>query len=296
MSDQAQNLRDLVGKSREIRVISIASGKGGVGKSSISVNLAVALSRLGVRVLIIDADFGLANVDVMLGVTSRYDVSYFLRGEKTLSEIIQLGHEGVRFISGGSGVYDLLNMGEEQLAELVAGIVHLEAPIDMIIIDTGAGINESVLQMVSASSETIVITTPEPTAILDAYALVKTIIKRTPSHPLNVIINKCEGKTEARRVSDGFVEVVGKHLGKNINPLGLIMYNQEVAHSIKRQMPISVVDPNGTTSKEFVAIAGAIMDLPVNDIPSTLLSRLFTRFLRDGAARKEQQANKKTIF
>ena len=277
MMDQAQNLRELVGKKKEIRVISIASGKGGVGKSSISVNLAVALSRLGVRVLVVDADFGLANVDVMLGVTSRYDVSYFLRGERTLNEIIQLGHEGVRFISGGSGVNDLLNMGEDQLAGLLSGIVTLDAQIDLIIIDTGAGIHEHILQMVLASSETIIVTTPEPTAILDAYALVKTIVKRDASHPLHVLINKCEGKKEAQRVQEGFVEVVGRHLGKNINPLGLIMYNHDVPMSIKRQIPITVSDPACSTSREVETIARAILDLPASIRSNSLLSRVFSR-------------------
>jgi len=279
MMDQAHNLRELVGKKQELRVLSVASGKGGVGKSSLAVNLAVTLSKLGVRVLVVDADFGLANVDVMLGVTSRYDVSHFLRGEKTLHEIIQLGHEGVRFISGGSGVNDLLNMGEDQLAGLLSGIVNLDAPIDLILIDTGAGIHENILQMILASSETIIVTTPEPTAILDAYALVKTIVKRDASHPLHVLINKCEGKKEAQRVQEGFVEVVGRHLGKNINPLGLVMYNHDVPMSIKRQVPISVSDPGCTTAKELDVIARAMLDMPVPVRPNSLLSRVFSRLL-----------------
>jgi len=279
MVDQAQNLRELVGKKQDIRVISVASGKGGVGKSSISVNLAISLSRLGARILVLDADFGLANVDVMLGVTSRYDVSYYLRGEKTLHDITQLGHEGVRFISGGSGVNDLLNMDEDQLAGLLSGLVHMEAPIDIIIIDTGAGINEHILQLVLASSETIIVTTPEPTAILDAYALVKTIVKRNSSHLLHVLINKCEGKKEAQRVQEGFVEVVGRHLGKNINPLGLIMYNHDVPMSIKRQVPISVSDPGCLTSREIDIIARAVLDMPAIQYSNSLLSRIFSRIL-----------------
>ena len=281
MADQAQNLRDLVGKQQEIRVVSVSSGKGGVGKSSISVNLAIALSRLGARVLVVDADFGLANVDVMLGVTSKYDVSYVLRGEKTLQEIMQLGHEGVRFISGGSGVNDLLNMEEEQLATLIEGLVHLDAPIDFMVVDTAAGINESVLQMLLASSETIIVTTTEPTAILDAYALVKTIVRREASHPLHVLINKCESEREAQRVQEGFIEVVGRHLGKNINPLGLIMYNHDVPMSIKRQIPISVSDPNGSTAREIEVIARAMLDLPSEKTSSNVLSKLFSRILGD---------------
>jgi len=279
MIDQAQNLRELVGKKQKIRVVSVASGKGGVGKSSISVNLAVTMSRLGVRVLVVDADFGLANVDVMLGVTSRFDVSYFLRGEKALNEIIQLGHEGVRFISGGSGVNDLLNMDEKQIAGFITGIVKLDAPIDFIIIDTGAGINEGMLQMVLASSETIIVTTPEPTSILDAYALVKTIVKRNASHPLHLLINKCEGKNEAQRVQEGFIEVVGRHLGKNINPLGLIMYDHDVPMSIKRQVPLSVSDPGCQTTKEIEQIARAILELPGDASSSSVLTRVFSRIL-----------------
>jgi len=279
MVDQAQNLRELVGKQHEIRVVSIASGKGGVGKSSVSVNLAVALSRLGLRVLIVDADFGLANVDVMLGVATRYDVSHFLRGERALHEIIQLGHEGVHFISGGSGVNDLINIGETQLSELLSGIAHLDVPTDFIIVDTGAGINDNVIQLVLASSETIIVTTPEPTAILDAYALVKTIVKRDSSHPIDVLINKCENKREAHRVQEGFIEVVGRHLGKNLNPLGLIMYNSDVPMSIKRQVPITVSAPNCVTSKEIDLIARTILDLPGEKASDNILSRIFTRML-----------------
>ena len=276
MYDQAQNLRNLVSRKNEVRVISIASGKGGVGKTNISINLAIALSRYGVKVLVVDADFGLANVDIMLGVTSKYDVSYFLRGEKTLNEIVQLGHEGVHFISGGSGVNTLLNMGEEQLTELLSGIIRLSTPIDLIILDTGAGINDNVMQLIHASSETIVITTPEPTAILDAYALVKNIVKRESTHPLHVVINKCDNIKEALRAQAGFIEVVGRHLGKNINPIGLIMQDQIVPLSIKRQFPLIVSDPNSQTAREINQVARSILDMPVEK-SNNLLSRIFSR-------------------
>jgi len=279
MADQAQNLRDLVKKKQGVRVVSIASGKGGVGKTSVAVNLAIMLSRLGVRTLIVDADFGLANVDVMLGATSKYDISCFLRGEKTLNEIIQLGHEGVRFISGGSGIYDLLNIHEEQLAQLLENIIKLDAPIEFIIIDTGAGINENIMRMVLASSETIVVTTPEPTSILDAYALVKTIVKRDPSHPIHILINKCENNKEAKRVQEGFIEVVGRHLGKSINPLGLIMYDNEVPMSIKRQVPITVTNPGGATAKEIGHIARVALDIPSEKNSNSFLSRVFNHLL-----------------
>jgi len=279
MSDQAQNLRELMGRTQDVRVISVASGKGGVGKSSLSVNLAIMMSRLGARVLILDADFGLANVDVMLGITTRLDLSYFLRGEKTLQEIIQLGHEGVRFISGGSGVGELINMKEEQLSELLSKIVRIDAPVDIIIMDAGAGVSNTIMQVLLASSETIVVTTAEPTSVLDAYALVKTIVKRDASHPLHVLVNKCENSKEAQSVQSGFVTVCGRHLGKNINPLGLISYNHDFTSAIKRQVPISVSEPYSATTREIDVIARAVLDMPNEKASQSVLSRVFSRML-----------------
>ena len=283
--DQAANLREMMGKTRDVRVISVASGKGGVGKSSISVNLAIIMSRLGKRVLILDADFGLANIDVMLGITTRLDLRYFLKGEKTIQEIIQLGHEGVRFISGGSGVSELINMSNEQLESMLSTIVHaasdtvLDAPIDVIIMDAGAGVSNTIMQTLLASSETIVVTTPEPTAFLDAYALVKTIVKHDATHPLHLLANKCEKPREAQSVLEGFVNACGRHLGKNINPLGLISYNHNITTSIKRQMPITVSDPYCATSREIDIIARSLLNMPVRE-SGGVLSRVFSRILR----------------
>jgi len=237
------------------------------------------MSRLGVRVLILDADFGLANVDVMLGITTRLDLSYFLRGEKTIHEIIQLGHEGVRFISGGSGVGELINMSEEQLSGLLSKIIHIEAPIDLIIMDAGAGVSYTIMQVLLASSETIVVTTPEPTSVLDAYALVKTVVKHDASHPLHVLANKCENIREAQNIQAGLVGVCGRHLGKNINPLGLVSQNHDITSAIKRQVPITMSEPYGLTARELEVIARNILDMPNESVTSSVLSRVFSRML-----------------
>ena len=278
MADQAQKLRELVENKRGLRVVSVSSGKGGVGKSFFSVNLAVALSRNNIRTLVIDADFGLANVDVMLGVSSKYNLSHFLSGEKKLSEIIQLGHHGVHFISGGSGIRDLLEMSEEQVNKLLESMTKIDMQFDFIIIDTGAGVNKNVMKMALAASESIIITSTEPTAILDAYAFVKMVYKQNSALPIHIVVNKYENEKEAKRVLDGFLDFVGRNLGKNLNPLGLVMYDQAVTHSIKRQIPIVVGSMSGEVSKQIEQIARTLADMPSEKPIPGIFSKLFSRF------------------
>lgn len=294
--DQAQPLRDRVENRAEnsrnltqqnekqqrpgsVKVITVASGKGGVGKTSISVNLAIALSMLGQRILVVDADFGLANVDVMLGVSARYNLGHLLRGEKNLYEIIQEGYAGVRFISGGSGVYELLEMDEFQLKIIMHNLLRLRNPADIILFDAGAGINENVIQLMLASSEIVVVATPEPTAILDAYALVKTISKRDGTRNIRLIMNKSENKREAEIAIEGFCEVVKKHLGVKIESLGYVLYDHDVVNSIKRQTPVMISHPNGPTATDIEKIAKNLLNISSEPATEGKLAKFFSRFL-----------------
>ena len=282
--DQAQPLREMVERNavrrRAIKIATIASGKGGVGKSSLCVNIAIALSVLGYRVLVVDADFGLANIDVMLGVNAKYNMGHLLRGERTIGEIIQEGHNGVRFISGGSGVFELLQMDEEKLSLIMRDLIGLNDPADVILFDAGAGINDQLLQLTQASNETIIVTTPEPTAFVDAYALVKTMISGGNQRNLRLIMNKCESRKEAQTAVDGFTEVIRRHLSLDIKSLGYILYDHNIINSIKSQTPVMISDPNGATSKNILDITRTFMDIPIDESgPVKRITRLFERLL-----------------
>ena len=285
--DQAQSLRELVSQNatrrRALKIATIASGKGGVGKSSLCVNIAIALSSLGYRVLVVDADFGLANIDVMLGVNSKYNMGHLLRRERTIGEIIQEGYNGIRFISGGSGVFELLQMDEINLRRIMRDLRGLNDPADVILFDAGAGINDHLLQLIDASSEAIIVTTPEPTAFVDAYALIKTLVGSDSggSRPnLRLIMNKCESRKEAQTAVEGFVKVIKRHLSLDIAVLGYILYDHDIIDSIKSQTPVMISNPTGATSKNILDITRKLMDIPIDESgPVKRISRLFERLL-----------------
>ncbi|NLB28807.1 MAG: MinD/ParA family protein [Clostridiales bacterium] len=282
--DQAQSLREMVERNatprRAIKIATVASGKGGVGKSSLCVNIAIALSALGYRVLVVDADFGLANIDVMLGVSAKYNMGHLIRGERTIAEIIQEGHNGVRFISGGSGVFELLQMDENSLRLIMRDLIGLNDPADVILFDAGAGINDHLLQLIEASTETIIITTPEPTSILDAYALVKTIVGDVGQRNLRLIMNKCESRKEAQTAVEGFAQVIRRHLRLEIKPLGYVLYDRDVVNSIKSQTPVMISDPGGATSKNILDITRTLMDIPIDEnFGAKRIVKLFERLL-----------------
>ena len=179
--DQAESLRNIIKRQeiesgkRTARVITVTSGKGGVGKTSLSVNLAIQLRRLGKRVVVLDADFGLANIEIMLGIRPQYNISDQIYRGKNINDIITYGPEEIGFISGGSGINEMANLTRDQVFRLVQKMSELDEKTDVIIVDTGAGIGDSVLEFVAASAEVLLVATPEPTSITDAYALLKSL-------------------------------------------------------------------------------------------------------------------------
>ncbi|MBO5460153.1 MAG: MinD/ParA family protein [Lachnospira sp.] len=261
--DQAENLRKIMQQQKEVskepaRVIAVTSGKGGVGKSSVSVNLAIQFKRLGKNVIILDADFGLANVEVMFGVIPRYNLSDLLYNGKELKEIICDGPEGIKFISGGSGIANLANFDKEQVKRLIAKLSELEQMADVVIIDTGAGINPSVMEFLISSPETILVTTPEPTSVTDSYALLKALSMTEgfdeKSTKIKMIANRVLDEKDGKALYEKLSMVVMKFLNMNIEFLGTVPQDNYITKAIMKQKPVSIMYPNAVSSKHFETI------------------------------------------
>mgnify|MGYP003076248639 FL=1 len=239
--DQAENLRNIIKKQNlknitNSRVIAVTSGKGGVGKSSTSINLAVQFTRMGKKVIILDADFGLANIEVMFGVIPKYNLSDLMFAGKELDEIITEGPEGIRFISGGSGIAKLVNLDKEQVRRLVNKLSELEGMADVIIIDTGAGISPAVMEFLVASPETILVTTPEPTSITDSYALLKALSMnenfKKDETTIKMIANRVDSEAEGRSLYEKLNVVVMKFLEINMQYLGAVPQDNNIKKAI----------------------------------------------------------------
>lgn len=261
--DQAEKLRRIVKEQntpRHIsRVITVTSGKGGVGKSSISVNLAIALSRLGKRVIILDADFGLANIEVMIGIKPKYNLADLMFRGKNLSDIVTKGPENIGFISGGSGIQELTNLTKNQIIYLIQKLVELDKTTDIIIIDTGAGINDSVLEFITASSEILLVATPEPTSITDAYALLKTLNRKSDfsvdDTVIKVITNRVSSEENGEEIYEKLNIVSSKFLKIKLEYLGYLPLDSTVTSAVIKQQPAISTYPNSEFSKIITSFA-----------------------------------------
>ncbi len=287
--DQAEKLRKMVkeqeGPRRNARVITVTSGKGGVGKSSIAVNLAIALRRLGKRVIILDADFGLANIEVMLGIRPTYNLADLMFRGKNLSDIITRGPDYIGFISGGSGIQELTSLTRDQIVYLIQKLVELDEIADIIIIDTGAGIADSVLEFVAASTEVLLVATPEPTSITDAYALLKTLNRKTDfsldNTVIKIIANRIDSYEEGKELYDKLSLVVNRFLNLKLEYLGAIAQDASVSKAVMRQKPAVLAYPNSQFAKAIKDFAKILCENePENPQGKKGIAQLFTYLLK----------------
>ncbi|MEN6389706.1 MAG: MinD/ParA family protein [Syntrophomonas sp.] len=271
MKDQAEKLREMAQgikqqieeelryEMRKTRVLVITSGKGGVGKSTLALNLALNLCARGKKVVLMDADLGLANLDIMLGLVPQYNLHHLILGKKSLKDITITGPYGLTIIPGGSGINELANLDNEELKRIITELGKLDGQYDYMIIDTGAGISKNVITFVLAANEVLVITTPEPTAITDAYGIVKSIARKSGTINLYLVVNRVASNSEGIMVAEKFKLVCQKFLELSITPLGHIVDEPLVGEGIRRQQPFITLFPKTAASTNINIIAERLL-------------------------------------
>lgn len=262
MEDQAEQLREIMKRKKDgpvksspsakqnqkmpdkARIITVTSGKGGVGKTNLSVNMALAFARLGKKVTVMDADLGLANVNVMLNMIPKYNLYHVMKKQKTIREILVETEYGISIVAGASGFSQIANMGEDDRKDFISELETL-SNADIIIIDTSAGVSSNVLDFIAAADDAVIITTPEPTAITDAYGIIKIIATEYDSLnvALKLVVNRARGAAQAKGVADRMINIAGQFLNLKLEYLGFIYDDQAVQHAVLRQKPFLVVDP-----------------------------------------------------
>ncbi|MGL5677365.1 MAG: MinD/ParA family protein [Cellulosilyticaceae bacterium] len=269
MNDQAQMLRNRVAQvsnQSKMKIITITSGKGGVGKSNFTTNIATALSQYGKSPIILDADFGLANVEIIYGQRPKYNLTHLIHGQCTTKEIITPTPYGVSFISGGSGVKEMLFLGPQELDMISNQLETLEEMTDLLLIDTGAGINDIILKFSELADEIYLVVTPEPASITDAYALIKTLVKDFQMKPyVKVVINKAMNKQEAHEVFQKISYVSQQFLNLTIHYAGFVPYDPKLFEAVKNQKPVVVYDEKSMATAAYKAIAKNILCMEVTE-------------------------------
>lgn len=263
-NDQTNDKNKKNDKSKDpARVITITSGKGGVGKSNTSINLALELSKLGKRVILIDADLGLANVEILLGIRPKYNLSDLLYKDKTVSEIITYGPNNLGLISGGSGVFELMNLKKDDILKLTRSFYELDRLADVIIIDTGAGVSDNVTEFIINSSDVLLIVTPEPTSITDSYALLKSIARNPNFYKdktsVKIISNGANSESKGLEIFQKISIVAYKYLDIDIEYLGMVPLDECVRKAVIKQIPYTVAYPNSEASQGIRDIAKKIL-------------------------------------
>ncbi len=258
MIDQAEGLRRLAREMAGSRVVAVTSGKGGVGKTNIAVNLAIALSQLGRRVIVLDMDLGLANVDVLLDVNARYNLAHVIQGKRAIADAIVEAPGGIRILPGASGMESLANVSAEERHVLLQSLQRLQDDTDFIVIDTSAGVSKNVIAFAACSDDAVIVTTPEPTAMIDAYALVKLLAREESATENKLIVNMAANRIEAEKVANGIVTVAHRFLNVYVEKLGYVLSDSAVPAAVRRKVPFLLDAPRSHASACVLSIAKAL--------------------------------------
>jgi flagellar biosynthesis protein FlhG len=269
-----------VGSDSPTKVIAVTSGKGGVGKTNVVANLAFALTILRKKVLVVDADLGLANLDILLGLTPKYTIEHLFQGSKSLQDIVIEGPGGMHIVPASSGVQQLTELSAEQKLAFLAEVDSLEDPVDVMLIDTGAGISTNVLYFALAAQEIIVVTCPEPTAIADAYALMKVLACEHDHRKFQLLVNSAATSQEAEMVFQKLNRATQQFLDFSIDLLGWIPYDVYVQKAVRQQKAVIASYPNAQASHAFLRLAMAICAWPPILFPSGQIQFFWRRLIR----------------
>lgn len=295
--DQAEQLRNIIKANHAMnqptgsvpkrplaRVITVTSGKGGVGKSNTAINLAIQFRKMGQKVIILDADFGLANIEIMFGAVPKHNLCDLIYQGKNIREIITWGPMDVGFISGGSGIAGMSNLSREYLVYIIKNLAELDAIADVIIVDTGAGISDAVLEFLVASGEILLVTTPEPTSITDSYSLLKALNR----HPrfsneyskIKVIANRVDSMEEGRQLYTKLSTVVNRYLKLPLDFLGSVPQDKQLSKAVMQQMPVSLQNPGAVSSVAYQRMAEILMNKETNQqVPKRGMAAFFSHIV-----------------
>jgi flagellar biosynthesis protein FlhG len=244
-----------------MRKFAFSGGKGGVGKTFLAANVAMALAQRGRRVVLFDADLQLANVDVLLGVQSEFNLQHVVNGHLVLREILTPGPCGIQLVTGGSAVQGLMNAGPKRMATFLSQIEELQEVADVLIFDTGAGIDNRIMTFLRLADEVVLVATPDPTSVTDAYATAKVLIKKDPHVPISVIVNQARSDKEAKAVFGALNDITRNFLGRELHSLGSVNMDLAAVDSIRARQPLMERNGQSQVARDIAKVAGALDDL-----------------------------------
>ncbi|BAH44438.1 MULTISPECIES: MinD/ParA family protein [Bacillales] len=266
MRDQAEQLRERMlqnKKTRPTRLVTVTSGKGGVGKSNFSLNFGLGLIEKGHKAVLFDLDLGLANLDVLMGITPKKHLFHLLEPDTTVWDIIEHGPGGLEFIAGGSGFTQIMQLDDEKLDRLFSHLDPLQGYADTIIFDTGAGFSKESMRFMLSSDEVILVTTPEPPAITDAYAVIKMLHSRNPAVSIRLVINRASSEREGKMTADKLAMVSKRFLNMDIQSLGYVSDDPYVSKAVKLQRPFLLTYPQSQAARSIRNLVERYLDRPV---------------------------------
>jgi len=279
--DQADKLRQMVEDiDNGPRILAVTSGKGGVGKTNMTLNLGIALADMDYRVVIIDMDLGLANVEVLLGVSSEFNLQHVVTGEKTIGEILISDPSGVMVVPGSNGLAQMADLDREHRGRIIEKMEDIELPADIVLLDTMAGMSRGVIDFVLAADEVLLVTTHEPSAVLDAYAMIKTIHQNDRFIPVRLIMNQAADMVQARKISSKIETVARQFLDCTVTTIGYVPQDAAVSRAVMRRRPFMELFPKAPASRSIHKIAVTIANhksaRAVEQRPAGLFHRLAT--------------------